>query len=401
VTHQNFNVLPKWNKTLFATLTAAIVIGLESRSLSADLEPVLREQYKFSGSAVTVAVAGDYAYVADYDAGLRVLSLANRGQPIEVGHLFTGQSTAEVQVVGNRAYVTGETSNFFVIDITDPSNPQQLSKLGIGGSPRSIVVSGHLAFVADFNTGLNIIDITDSSAPRRIGLYHPSDGNALRAAVSGDLAYVAVPHSGVHSLDISNPASPKLLGVYPLGTIVRNLAVAANLVYALDDDEGLLVVDFSDASNPQLIGSAALPGWGFFITLANNYAYVGLANGSQDLHEQGLQIFDISNPFSPEPAGGIQTSNDAKGVKVVGNLAYLCASNLLIFELTGLPVFTSRAIVQGKLSLTWNQAALGMTLQQTSTLTNPNWNDVQGTEGSSRVLLPLGDSAGFFRLLKR
>jgi hypothetical protein len=145
------------NKTLFATLIAAVVLALDNRSLSADLKPVLKGQYSFSGYAAMVTVAGDYAYLADYNAGLRILSLADRVQPIEVGHVFTGQSTAAVQVVGNRAYVTGESSSFFVIDITDPSNPQQLSKLGTGGLPRSSVVSGL------HEQGLQIFDISKNA----------------------------------------------------------------------------------------------------------------------------------------------------------------------------------------------------------------------------------------------
>ena len=45
--------------------------------------------YDTPGYAYGVAVAGSYAYVADGDAGLRVINVANPAAPVEVGFYDT------------------------------------------------------------------------------------------------------------------------------------------------------------------------------------------------------------------------------------------------------------------------------------------------------------------------
>ena len=52
-----------------------------------------------------VAVAGSYAYVADWFGGLRVINVANPAAPIEVGFYDTPGNASGVAVAGSYAYV--------------------------------------------------------------------------------------------------------------------------------------------------------------------------------------------------------------------------------------------------------------------------------------------------------
>ena len=60
---------------------------------------------------------------------------------------------------------------------------------------------------------------------------------------------------------------------------------------------------------------------------------------------------------------------------------------------------TSAVLSQRTLTLSWNGGP-GIRLQKTTTLTNPDWQDVDGSEGQSSVNLPMSDSSAFFRLVK-
>lgn len=172
----------------------------------------------------------------------------------------------------------------------------------------------------------------------------------------------------------------------------------------MDNEAGLQVIDFSDPANPQSLGWYPLEGWARDITLAGRHAFVAMDWGFEEATgrtgQPGLQIFDISNPSSPEPAGWVATSTSANRVAVAGNRAYLSAYNLLVYELTGLPAFTSRSLAQDRLTLTWNEAALGMKLQKTPTLASPYWQDVPGSENSTSFTLPATEASAFFRLTK-
>ena len=49
-------------------------------------------------SAYGVAVSGNYAYVADYGAGLRVVDVSNPANPVEVGYYDTPDCAIGVAV---------------------------------------------------------------------------------------------------------------------------------------------------------------------------------------------------------------------------------------------------------------------------------------------------------------
>jgi hypothetical protein len=57
------------------------------------------------GTAYGVAVAGNYAYVADYRSGLRVINIANPAAPMQVGFYDTPGYPLGVAVAGCTAYV--------------------------------------------------------------------------------------------------------------------------------------------------------------------------------------------------------------------------------------------------------------------------------------------------------
>ncbi len=54
----------------------------------------------------------------------------------------------------------------------------------------------------------------------------------------------------------------------------------------------------------------------------------------------------------------------------------------------------------GKVILSWASGAVGLRLQRTSSLTNPDWQYVSGSETTNQVLLPAGTGHLFFRLVE-
>ena len=61
--------------------------------------------YDTPGYAHGVAIAGSIAYVADGDAGLRVIDVANPANPVEVGFYDTPGYALGVAIAGSTAYV--------------------------------------------------------------------------------------------------------------------------------------------------------------------------------------------------------------------------------------------------------------------------------------------------------
>jgi len=58
------------------------------------------------GDARGVAVLGDWAYVANGYAGLRVIDVSNPANPQIIGSVYTSGHAWDAAVIGDRAYVT-------------------------------------------------------------------------------------------------------------------------------------------------------------------------------------------------------------------------------------------------------------------------------------------------------
>jgi hypothetical protein len=58
-----------------------------------------------------------YAYVADYDKGLRLISVADKANPTEVGSFDTPGSARGIHVVGDYAYVADYDGGLVILHI--------------------------------------------------------------------------------------------------------------------------------------------------------------------------------------------------------------------------------------------------------------------------------------------
>jgi len=128
--------------------------------------------------------------------------------------------------------------------------------------------------------------------PVLVGQYHTFI--AHNVYLSGDLAYVADDNNGLKIIDISNPLSPSLVG--SLETIFAlDVYVSGNYAYVAGDGDGLSIVSIRDPSNPILVGGYQYPCCSAFrgVKVVGNYAYLA------DSFNGGITIINISNPSAP------------------------------------------------------------------------------------------------------
>jgi hypothetical protein len=105
-------------------------------------------------------VSGNYAYVADGGAGLRVIDVSNPTNPREVGFFDTPGTARGVYVSGNYAYVADAGAGLRVIDVSNPTNPREVGFFDTPDFAWGVYVSGNYAFVSDMSGGLFILRFT-------------------------------------------------------------------------------------------------------------------------------------------------------------------------------------------------------------------------------------------------
>ncbi len=199
--------------------------------------------------AAGVAVAGNYAYVAAYDADrLTVVNISNPAAPSIAGSVTHAQlgGADSIAVAGNYAYVPAEYADrLTVVDISNPASPS------IAGS---------------------VQDSTNLNDAKQIAL---ANGYAFVTGIGIDY---------LTAVDISNPAAPTIAGTTWLHNGLAGVAVWGDHAYIGTYSDGnsdygsLVKVDISDPTFAQTDGEflfdpSKLSG-GWTVVVANGYAYV-------------------------------------------------------------------------------------------------------------------------------
>ena len=294
-----------------------------------------------TGWAQGVAVAGNYAYVADNSGGLQVIDISNPANPQRVGGYDTTGFAYGVAVARNYAYVADYAAGLQVIDISNPANPQRVGGYDTAGLAYGVAVAGSYAYVAYYGAGLQVIDISNPANPQRVGGYDTA-GAAVGVAVAGNYAYVADGGAGLQVISISTPANPQRVGGYDTPGTANGVAVAGNYAYVADSGAGLQVIDISNPADPQRVGGYDTAGSARGVAVAGNYAYVADFGA-------GLQVIDISNPADPQRVGGYDTAGSAWAMAVAGNYAYVADANAGLQVVAIDPVATMSGIVRANL----------------------------------------------------
>jgi RNA polymerase sigma factor (sigma-70 family) len=271
-----------------------------------------------------LAVAGNYAYLADGRAGLQVIDVSDPASPVRVGGIDTGSSAKDVVVSGNHAYMADFRAGLQIIDITDPAHP-----IRVGGSKtntsspdgaRGVAVSGNYAYLADGAKGMQVIDISDPVNPVPVGgIATIGSGSRARAVeVAGNYAYVtSLTSRGTTMVDISDPANPVRVGSFDIGG--DGIAVVGDRVYTSNANGSLQVLDISDPLNPAQVGEVEDDG--------NRHSFRGVAIAGTHAYVAGgpntFLVIDVSDPANPVEVGFHESRHQATGVAVVGTLAYV------------------------------------------------------------------------------
>lgn len=140
-------------------------------------------------------VQDDLAYVAAFDAGLRVLDVSDPANPQQVGHWPDPTGAAHyAQPMSNEdvVFLGDETFSppFGGIHVLDTSDLSNISKIGFIDSPAApgFDTSHNFDVTADrlhtswYSGGVRVFDITDPSSPSEIASYDP-DGSSFWTAV--------------------------------------------------------------------------------------------------------------------------------------------------------------------------------------------------------------------------
>jgi regulator of protease activity HflC (stomatin/prohibitin superfamily) len=300
--------------------------GLRVIDVTKPNSPVELATYDSSGEAIGVDLSGDFIYLADGTAGLRVLFLesTDSGSPrlSETALIDTPGEATQVSVVGQTVYLADGSAGLRIISMVNPAQPENLGWEDTPGNTYGVAVLGDYAYIADGSGGLRVVNILDNNKPAEVGSIEiPGNARAVvvkRFTDSGDrtLAYVAAEEGGLRIIDVSDPINPVEVSSFTMYETVMDLDLSGDNVMLATGSWGLRVVSVADPLNIAEVGLYNTPGEALGLDLFGQYTYV--ADNSR-----GMRIVDVANPAEPQEIGFYDVPRMVRGVTVAENYAYL------------------------------------------------------------------------------
>ncbi|GAB1456561.1 hypothetical protein MASR2M48_18690 [Spirochaetota bacterium] len=210
------------------------------------------------GSAWDIELSGHYAVMSTSNSWLNMVDLSRSNQDsmtivaalstqgIGSGNDYEARSLA---LEGQYAFVANELAGVRAVDLSKPEFPSSIAGYGApAGQTSAVAVYGDYVLAVDSSQGLMIYDATNprswSSSGTASIWQQPSPSPAYDIVVRGSYAYVAYGASGLGIWDITNPLAPAQAGLlFQGGFSPRSLTVYRDYLYALDGATKLYVVD--------------------------------------------------------------------------------------------------------------------------------------------------------------
>ena len=243
------------------------------------------------GSCTITATNSGFTATAD--------GLTQEFTPRRIASLGLPSYGNSVAVGGDWVFVAGGPGGLHVIDVSDRLDPQLTTTLPLPGNANDIVLEGDLAFIAAGDAGLQVVDVSVPATPVVVGSVD-TPGSAIALRVVADLVYLADGAQGLQVISIADPTLPIVIGSWDTSGTANGLAVAGGIAVVSDLDSPIEVIDVSTPAAPVGLSIVPLAGQTFDVEVLGSNAYVATSDD--------LRVLDLSDPLLPIDRGAFGAS---------------------------------------------------------------------------------------------
>jgi hypothetical protein len=207
-----------------------------------------------------------------------------------------------------------------ILDLRQPAAPSVVSRIRLGAaSGGGIAVDGTTVY-ASANDMLHVLDVSTPTAPRVVGSVYLG-ASPSEIAVGGGWLYIQQGFSGgFSSVDVRNPARPVLGFSASWGQAW--IAWHEGILYGMSNG-AVRIWGGINLASPQLLKDLSVQA--FDGAIAGDRIYMALA-------EQGIGVWDISNPAAPVSVGrvaSVETINHIRASSDAGLVVTISGSGVL------------------------------------------------------------------------
>jgi hypothetical protein len=273
-----------------------------------------------------VVAEGNYAYVSSWQntSGVWIFNVSNPDAPLLVARYNPSNSKnmQGIQVLNGIGYFASDGgSGIHIVNLANPAQPKLITRItsNQGGYNKvhdlTLDGNGHM-FVPNYrvNDDVQVWNVQNPAAPFLQMTLHGTDSLSVHdVTVQGNRLYMSGWGGTEDIWDITNldTQPPVLLGSFTAGVHTQDVSVSEDGRYLfcpreLSSNGDVNVFDVSDPTNVTKVATLTQADLGIAATspstskIMGNYLYVAW-------YQQGLVIFDISDPTNPIMVGNYDT----------------------------------------------------------------------------------------------
>ncbi|OYD14159.1 hypothetical protein CH333_08875 [candidate division WOR-3 bacterium JGI_Cruoil_03_44_89] len=269
-----------------------------------------------------------------------------------VDEMFEAGEFRDIVICGNYL-LTPNIKGLAIYDISNPSSPVHINTINTPGRAENLVAKDNYLYLFDVGNGIILFDITDPSSPSILDTFHFYNGMYLyyphhTVEIYGNMLYYPdyVNYNAyLKVLDITNPLSPVPRDSIQISNYSYDLQVNYPYCYMTDNTQSIYILNLSDPDSICVVDTISLGGRGYGMVTVDNYLYVGTD------YSYGVEVFDITNPVSPDSAGYfldewyayyslVEENSVLYGYRHGGRLAIFDISNPTEIDTVGLAPFS-------------------------------------------------------------
>jgi len=287
-------------------------------------DPKVQGTYDGTSHIESMALYGHFLYVTIGNQNVHIINVSNESHPIFAG-TFDGGSTLSkiVYAEGFLFIIAGRDLQIHTID--DPLNPLEISTVtpnhyrieDVFMHQRTMYILCDNPNVA--NTALVIMDMTDENNLEELSDTIVSWNGAIFAVdAEKKIAYIA--NDRLEVIDISNRTDPR--SILTLSELVNpsDIAISSEAVFISDEWSRIVIIDASNDTN--IFETGVVGGWNIVKDIDYHDDLVFIS-------DNGLQIFDISDPRMITREGIVESDSPSYHLELGGEIAqnYAYVSN--------------------------------------------------------------------------
>ena len=146
-----------------------------------------------NASQVVLSLNDSYIYIADGDAGLKIIDVSDSSNPSLAGSYVTeGQLYMTALSSDENKLFLATSAGLRIVDISDPANVTLLGSFSALGEAFSVALSsdGNTAYIVNRNSGLKVIDVSNTSTPLLAGSFDASSSQGAKLSNDGSIVYL-------------------------------------------------------------------------------------------------------------------------------------------------------------------------------------------------------------------